>query len=124
VRLTCQRPRQQRLARAGRAGEQHAARDPAAQAAVLVWILEESTSSVSSSLASSIPATSSKFTCCWEGSTRWARERPNAPIPPAARRPIHTNSSTSSSVGPKYRRIVASTEEPVVGDFAFTTTPF
>ena len=40
-RLTRQRPGEQRLARAGRTREQHPARDPAAEAAVLVGVLEE-----------------------------------------------------------------------------------
>ena len=41
LRLPGQRPRQQRLARPGRAGEQHSARDPTAEPPVLVRVREE-----------------------------------------------------------------------------------
>ena len=41
LRLARERAREQRLASAGRAGQQHAARDPAPQPAVLVRLLEE-----------------------------------------------------------------------------------
>ena len=55
--------REQRLARSRRAGEQHAVRDPAAEAAgTSPGLRRKSTTSVSSAFASSIPATSAKVT--------------------------------------------------------------
>ena len=58
--------REQRLAGAGRADQQHAARDARAEAANFSGYLRNSTTSVSSSFASSTPATSVKVTtaCC------------------------------------------------------------
>jgi hypothetical protein len=46
------------------------------------------------------------------------------PIPPAARRIIHTNRSTISSAGPKLNSSVTNTDVLVEGDVALITTPF
>ena len=44
-------------------------------------------------------------------------------MPPAARRIIHTNSSTISSAGPKLNSNVTNTDVPVDGEVALITTP-
>ena len=94
-----------------------------------VGSFRKSTTSTSSSLASSMPATSAKVTVCCELSTRLARERPNwpstppPPAPAAARRANQTNSATSRMVGPKLKRIVSSSERSPGGS-AFTITSF
>ncbi len=66
--------------------------------------LRKSTTSASSPLDSSMPATSSNVTFVSLPSTRRALERPNAPsapiCPPAARRESHTNRNTSRITGP------------------------
>ena len=73
----------------------------------LSGVLRKSTISVSSSLASSIPATSSNVICWSEASTRRARERPNdisPPAPPAAGRPAgdeHEQQRPAAASGPK-----------------------
>ena len=90
--------------------------------------LRKSTISVSSSLASSIPATSSNVICWSEASTRRARERPNdirppAPPPPLARRAIITNSAISNSVGPKPKIRLSITDGPLFGAWASIVTP-
>ena len=87
----------------------------------------KSTTSTSSFSASSMPATSSKFTVWVSDSTRLARERPNwlsippAPPPLAARRARNTNRATRRMVGPKEKRIVSKSER-LPGGSALTVT--
>jgi hypothetical protein len=93
----------------------------------LSGVLRKSTISVSSSLASSIPATSSNVMSWSDASTRRARERPNdirppAPPPPAARRKMNTNSRMNSSVGPNPKITLSSTDGPLLGDWASIVT--
>ncbi len=88
--------------------------------------LRKSTTSVSSPLASSMPATSLKVTFVSSPSTRRARERPNAPIapicPPAARRDSQTNRPTSRITGPKPRIRLAKNPRPsLIGSAAMST---
>jgi hypothetical protein len=102
----------------------------AAEAAVAVGVLEESTISESSALASSIPATSAKVTLIIVGSTRRARDRPNWPSPPrpppllAARRKKNTSRPMKKSVGPNESRMSASVEVLCVADLALISTPW
>ncbi len=89
----------------------------------LSGFLRKSTISVSSALASSMPATSLNVTCCSAPSTRRARERPNdisppAPPPWAARRKTHTMSSRNSSVGPKPNIRLARNDGPPLVEWA------
>ena len=78
----------------------------------LSGFFRKSTTSSSSCLASSMPATSANVTVCDDGSTLRARLRPNwpstppPPAPAAARRNRKMNSATSRIVGPKLNRIV------------------
>ena len=58
----------------GRAGEQHAARDPAAEPLVALRVARKSTISVSSAFGSSMPATSANVTFWSPPSTRRARD--------------------------------------------------
>ena len=101
----------------------------APSARYLSGLLRKSTISVSSSLASSIPATSSNVTCWSAASTRRARERPNdisPPAPPALRltaRNTKKISSRNSSVGPKPTRIETSVDGPLFGFDASWITP-
>ena len=94
----------------------------------LSGLRRKSTISVNSSLASSMPATSSKVTGWSALSTRRARERPNdisPPAPPAAvaaRRMMNTNSATSSSVGPNPKIRLSRSDGPVSGLFASIVT--
>src|SRR5436309_5750349 len=86
----------------------------------------KSTTSESSSLASSIPATSLNVTRSLEGWYRLARDRPNEPrtfctFP--ARRIRKKRSPTKRIVGPKKRRRLCHQGEPVSSGCAFTTTP-
>jgi hypothetical protein len=74
-----------------------------------------------------MPATSSKVTMIFCGSTRRACERPklpNKPEPPAreARRATRTNRATRSSVGPKPRSSWPISDMPGLGDWALTCT--
>ena len=85
--------------------------------------------SVSSCLASSMPATSSKVTRIFSGSTLRARERPKlprAPIapPPAARRANRMKRPTSSIVGPKPSSNSTTSEVLFVVDLALISTFF
>ena len=92
----------------------------------LLGLRRKSTTSMSSSSASSIPATS-RNVVRWElCSYRRAPDRPNEPsIPPAElRRASATNSPTSSSVGPKPNTIVCHSGVPVSTGLAFTVTFF
>src|ERR1700758_1752151 len=84
----------------------------------------KSTISVSSSLASSMPATSWKVTCWSEASTRRAREGPNDISPPAPRRMRNTNSSTSRIVGPKPKMRLEASDGPWFVGWALIVTPF
>ena len=93
----------------------------------LSGFFRKSTISVSSSLASSIPATSENVTCCSSASTRRARERPNdirppAPPPPAARRIRKMNSPTSRIVGPNPKIRLVKNDGPESGDLASIVT--
>ena len=99
---------EQRLARAGRpeSSTPRGIRPPS------FWyfsgFFRKSTISMSSALASSMPATSSNVTFCSPPSARRARERPklpSAPIgpPPPARRARKTNRPMSRITGPKPR---------------------
>ena len=93
----------------------------------LSGFFRKSTISVSSSLASSIPATSENVTCCSSASTRRARERPNdisppAPPPPAARRIRKMNSATSRIVGPNPKIRLVKNDGPESGDLASIVT--
>src|SRR5262245_33919537 len=86
----------------------------------------KSTTSESSSLASSIPATSLNVTRSLDAWYRLARERPNEPstfctFP--ARRIRKKRSATKRIVGPKKRSRLCHQGEPVSSGCALTTTP-
>ena len=102
---------------------------PAAELLVALGVLRKSTISVSSALASSMPATSSNVTMIFCGSTRRACERPKFPSPPSppppariARRAMKQNTANSSRVGPKPTRSSVSSEVPGLGFLALTST--
>ena len=89
--------------------------------------LRKSTTSVSSRLDSSIPATSLNVTFVWSPSTRRARERPNAPsapiCPPVARRESQTNRNTSRITGPNpSSRLVKNPRPSLIGSAAISTS--
>ena len=127
VGLARDRPREQRLAGAGRAREQHAVRDPAAEPRYFSGWRRKSTTSVSSAFASSMPATSANVTRSPDGWYRRARERPNEPstfctLP--ARRISQNSRKRKRSVGPKPSSRFCHHGAPVSSGSAFTTTPF
>ena len=108
-RLAGDRPRQQRLAGARSAGEEHTAGICAPSRRNRSGSLRKSTISMTSALTSSIPATSSKVVRrLVSGSYRRARERPKPPSPPPAaampRRNNHTSRPMINSVGTKATR--------------------
>jgi hypothetical protein len=86
--------------------------------------LRKSTISISSSSASSMPATSANVTRCSASSERRAFERPSeASIPPGcARRMSMISRPTNSSVGPKLSRIVTSSGRSDVIGLALIST--
>ena len=127
LRLPGERPGQQRLAGPGRAGQQHAARDPATQAPVLLGIFEEVDELGQLLLGLVDPGDVLEVDGLLGGLDPLCARAPEGPdpaaMPPAARRIIHTNSNTISSAGPKLNSNVTNTDVPVDGEVALITTP-